>query len=91
MKTAMMELIDILNKLKVDSTRPDCITKRTGDYRIGLDKAITEASNLLRKEREQMIDFGNHMQIVSDVSPDGDIFFAYEPEQYFTQTFNQEI
>ena len=53
-KTALNELIDILNQLKIDSTKPDCLTKRTGDYRIGLDKAITEALYLLDKERDQI-------------------------------------
>jgi len=53
-KTVLNELIDILNQLKIDSTNPDCLTKRTGDYRIGLDKAITEALYLLDKERDQI-------------------------------------
>jgi hypothetical protein len=53
-KTVLNELIDILNQLKIDSTKPDCLTKRTGDYRIGLDRAITEASYLLDKERDRI-------------------------------------
>jgi len=31
------EIIEALTKLKVDSTKPDCKTLRTGDYRIGID------------------------------------------------------
>ena len=49
-KTAIEELIDTLNKLKIDS-KP---TNRTGDYRIGLDAAIVEATNLMTKEKIQI-------------------------------------
>ena len=37
----LIQIIDALNKLKVDSTKPDCKTLRTGDYRIGIDAAIS--------------------------------------------------
>jgi hypothetical protein len=50
--TALNELIDILNQLKIESTKPD--SKRTGDYRIGLGTAVTVALNLLDKERNQI-------------------------------------
>lgn len=37
----LTQIIEALTKLKVDSTKPDCKTLRTGDYRIGLDAAIS--------------------------------------------------
>jgi len=43
----LKELINILQQEKINSTKPECKTLRTGDYRIGLDKAIVEASDLL--------------------------------------------
>jgi len=50
--TGLKELINILNEFKKESTKPEYGTKKTGDYRIGLSRAITEAYNLIDKEKE---------------------------------------
>ena len=43
----------------------------------------------LEKEKEQTVGFGNKMQIVQDVSYDGNITFCFNPEEYYNQTYNQ--
>ncbi len=43
----------------------------------------------LEKEKEQTVGFGNKMQIVQDVSCDGNITFCFNPEEYYNQTYNQ--
>lgn len=57
--TILNELIDILNKLKIESTNRNSITKRNGDYRIGLSDAITEAYNLIDNQEKQIINMIN--------------------------------
>jgi len=47
------------------------------------------ATDLLEKEKEQMIVFGKKMQLVQHVSYDDDITYCFEPEQYYNQTYNQ--
>lgn len=64
--TVLNELIDILNNLKIESTNPNCITKRTGEYRIGLSDAITEANNLMYKEEKQIINMINVRVYIED-------------------------
>jgi hypothetical protein len=39
---------------------------------------------------EDMIEFGNKMQIVSDVDFDGNIKFAFTPSEYFEQFKNNK-
>ena len=45
--------------------------------------------NMLEKEKEQMIEFGNKMQIIDDVDYDGFVTFFYEPEDYYNKTYNK--
>ena len=40
-------------------------------------------------EKQQIIDFGNKMQLVKDVDFDGNIEFVFKPEQYYTETFKK--
>jgi len=47
------------------------------------------ATDLLEKEKEQMIVFGKKMQLVQHVSYDDDITYCFEPEQYYNQTYTQ--
>jgi hypothetical protein len=51
MKTAIQQLIDALEKQIVYSAQGKGDTIRTGDYRIGLRKAINIASNFLETEK----------------------------------------
>ena len=40
-------------------------------------------------EKQQMIEFGNKMQIIDDVDFDGFVTFFYEPEDYYNKTYNK--
>ena len=40
-------------------------------------------------EKQQMIEFGNKMQIIDDVDFDGFVTFFYEPEDYYNKTYNE--
>lgn len=40
-----------------------------------------------KKEKEQMVGFGEKMQIVKDVSFDGDVEFMFNPLQKFEETY----
>ena len=40
-------------------------------------------------EKQQMIEFGNKMQIIDDVDFDGNVTFFYEPEDYHNKTYNK--
>ena len=40
-------------------------------------------------EKQQMIEFGNKMQIIDDVDFDGNVTFFYEPEDYYNETYNK--
>lgn len=40
-------------------------------------------------EKEQMIEFGNKMQIVKDIDSDGNIEFAFNPEQFYNETYGE--
>ena len=44
-------------------------------------------NKLLEKEKQQIIEFGNKMQIVSDVDHDGNVKFCFNPETHYQQTF----
>ncbi len=49
--------------------------------------ALTEATELLATERQNLIDFGSKMQLVRDIDTDGNVTFAYNPEKQFDNTF----
>jgi hypothetical protein len=49
-----------------------------------------EWSEALEMEKQQIIDFGEKMQLVRDVDFDGNIEFIFNPEQYYNQTFKQQ-
>jgi hypothetical protein len=40
-------------------------------------------------EMQQMIEFGNKMQIVKDIDSDGNIEFAFNPEQFYNETYGE--
>ncbi len=81
MKTAMQEFIDRLTK---DCYRPHV----PFDEKVGLQMAISLASRLLEKEKEQMIDFAMQMHKI-DCSKTGTDLLFDEAESYYNQTYNQ--
>lgn len=62
MKTAIQQIIVKLEQRVIDSTKPDALTKRTGDYRIGLKHAIDECEQSIEIEKQyaqqQSCEFG---------------------------------
>jgi hypothetical protein len=45
-------IVEFINKEKVDSTKPDRATVRTGDYRIGLTKAIEIIESVIIEKKD---------------------------------------
>ena len=75
-KTALAELIDSIDKSEI----LDTFTKRM---------FIAFCVNQLPKEKQDLIDFGNKMQMVSDVDFDGNITFMFNAEEYFNENLEQ--
>lgn len=75
-QTALQELIEIRNK-NFDAIK---FVKYFDENRL----------QLLEKEKQQIINFGNKCQIIKDVDFDGNVSFVFDPEQYYEQTFKNE-
>ena len=75
MKTAMQEFFMVINEFNKEL------------YNTMYNEGILDTA--LEKEKEQIVGFGNKMQIVQDVSYDGNITFCFNPEEYYNQTYNQ--
>jgi hypothetical protein len=64
----------------VKSKNPDALTKRTGEYRIGLRKAMEILSDLKEMEKEQIIatykEGHYHLE-----------FDSFNPQRYYNETF----
>ena len=77
-KTALQELIEIIQE-----------ERKTEYHNYVLNFVYQKAIDLLEKEKEQMIEFGEKMQIIDDVDYDGFVTFFYEPEDYYNKTYNK--
>ena len=77
-KTALQELIEIIQE-----------ERKTEYHNSSLNFVYQKAIDLLEKEKEQMIEFGEKMQIIDDVDYDGFVTFFYEPEDYYNKTYNK--
>lgn len=66
--TLLEEIISELNEALVKSTQPTPPggTKRGGEYRIGLTKAIDICANHLELEKQQLIDFAEFVATYPD-------------------------
>ena len=49
-----------------------------------------DISKAKEMEKQQIIYFGNKMQLVKDIDFDGNIEFAFNPENYFNETFKTD-
>ena len=78
MKTVLQELIEIIQE-----------ERKTEYHNYVLNFVYKKAIDLLDKEKQQMIEFGNKMQIIDDVDFDGFVTFFYEPEDYYNKTYNK--
>ena len=82
-KTAIREALDRL-RIMVDDRPTESMTA------LGMCIAMDLLSELLEKERQQIISAGNKCQIVSDILADGEIRFLYKDgENYYNNTYNQ--
>ena len=82
MKTAMQELIYEIQQEIRKSAQAENLTHRTGEYRIGLSKAIGFISDKLEKEKEQI------EKAYKDHHDLGHIY-GLDTEKYYNQTYNQ--
>jgi hypothetical protein len=81
MKTAMQELIEWCNSCLTDKTMSD-------GGRIALEVTIVRATDLLEKEKEQIIDaYENGVGDENERNLSGKFTNA---EEYYNQTFNQD-
>jgi hypothetical protein len=83
MKTAMQELIEKVEHAISYNVEGGLVEKYTWT------ELFNDMELSLEKEKEQTVGFGNKMQIVQDVSYDGNITFCFNPEEYYNQTYNQ--
>ena len=100
MKTAMQELIDEIRQQIIKSAQGKNLTNRTGEYRIGLTKAIELATEKLEKEKEQIIEARLDGFKISGEGWNGEYPFEGESckeintridnEGYYNQTYNQK-
>ena len=88
MKTAMQELIYEIQQEIRKSAQGENLTNRTGEYRIGLSKAIGFVSDKLEKEKAEIIDAHINGQSEFDILEYRDINISLA-EQYYNQTYNQ--
>lgn len=70
----------------VKSKNPDALTKRTGEYRIGLRKAMDILSELKEMEKEQMRDVWDESR--SEYMGDNYIGKEKSFEDYYNEIFN---
>ena len=77
-KTALQELIEIIQE-----------ERKTEYHNPSVNFIYQTAIDLLEKEKQQIIEFGNKMQRIDDVDFDGFVTFFYEPEDYYNKTYNK--
>jgi hypothetical protein len=70
-KSAVEYLVELLNNIN-------------NDFNSSFKEEIEQAKEM---EKQQIIDFGNKMQLVKDIDFDGNIEFIFNPEQYYKETF----
>ena len=82
--TAVENIIEKLNEHKRKSAHNELGTNRTGDYRIGLTKAIEFCEEHLEMEKEQIIDAFVDSRILSIANN------CSSGEQYYNETYKQQ-
>jgi hypothetical protein len=85
MKTSMQEFLDYMKEYNM------ILVKEGIEPNLLISMLQHKAEKLLEKEKEQMIVFGKKMQLVQHVSYDDDITYCFEPEEYYNQTYNQNL
>jgi hypothetical protein len=85
-QTAIVNAINEIYQCIIDSKNPNNATKRGGDYRIGLRKAMEILENLKEMEKEQkMNDFIAGMEFIA-VDPNR---YKEDAEQYYNETYGK--
>ena len=83
-KTAINQAIDEIHQEIANSKNPDALTKRGGEYRIGLQHAIVILMGLAEVEKEQIMnDFISGMEFIA-VDPNR---YKEDAEQYYNETY----
>ena len=88
-QTAVEWLVEQLKEQIIKSAHNKLGTNRTGDYRIGLSKAIDFCEQAKEMEKEQIIDTHTRAYLIGecDISKqDGDIVST----KYYNQTFKKD-
>jgi len=80
-KTAINQAIDEIHQEIANSKNPDALTKRGGEYRIGLQHAIVILMGLTEVEKEQI----RHSWFDSMIDYNEDKSF----QEYYQQTYEQ--
>lgn len=77
MKTAMQDLWQMLDD-----------AEQNGVFEVGTQNFKRYIEGIyLEKEKQQIIDFGNKMQLIRDVDFDGNAIFSFNPEDLYSETF----
>jgi len=92
MKSAIQELIERIEQQIELSAHNKLGTNRTGDYRIGLNAALSFAFDALEQEKKQILDaylsaVGYNGNCESHQMRMLDKRFLEQAEQYYTQTY----
>ena len=85
-KTAINQAIDEIHQEIANSKNPDALTKRGGEYRIGLQHAIVILMGLREVEKEQIMKA--HGDEISYLHDDGS-WKNLNGEQYYNETYEQ--
>jgi hypothetical protein len=81
-QTSIDIAIEQINQCMIESRNPNCLTKRTGDYRIGLKKAINILQDLKAMHRQEIIDAVSKGW---DYNEDG--LVSWMGEHYYNETY----
>jgi hypothetical protein len=75
--TALQQLINYINEWYNPSATPS------------LEDVLNESERLKELEKQQIIEFGEKMQIIKDVDFDGNVTFIFEPKTHFKETYGK--
>jgi hypothetical protein len=85
-QTAVDTAINQIYQCIIDSKNPNNSTKRGGDYRIGLRKAMEILENLKEMEKEQTINFADDWYFYGPLLGEG-IDVKSTIERHYNQTY----
>jgi hypothetical protein len=81
--------IEQINQCMINSRNPNSLTKRTGDYRIGLKKAKDILEELKAMHREETCQFA--VDWFQNCPIGGDVQYPKHAEQYYNERFGSWV